>query len=824
MVRPARIAALSSLVVAAPAAAQERVIDIDIPATTAGEAVRMLGRQGRVSVGIHDASLLRLPVAGVRGRYLPQQVLERLFAGAAVRVRRVAEASFVVERAPVGPGKPRVMRPQRAAAPPAKPPAAVQDDVIVVTATKRDVPLSAYAGGAEILDGERLSLAEGARGTDAIEARASSVTSTHLGPGRNKLFIRGIADSSFVGPTQATVGQYWGNSRITYSAPDPSLRLYDVKRIEVLEGPQGTLYGAGSLGGVLRVVPNGPDLGMMGGQAWGGVQAIQHGAPGGDGGAILNLPIVQDRLALRVLGFGGIDGGYIDDRQRRLHDVNRVTTIGGRAALRYAPGSDWTIDLTTLAQRIHGDDSQYADREGDGLSRAGSVAQPYHNAYWLGEMVVNKRWGKTVWTTSFGYADQQVFEQFEGPRLIDITRLDVQPSVDAQPTVFRQDNHIRLRSAETRLARRGIDGAGWLIGLSLLQNRASVRRDTGEAPVRTLLTGVRNVANEATLYGEYGMTPTARTTLTLGGRVTQSSLTGESQDVPEPVALRIDPEARATRHETRLLPAASLSWRPAEGVVAFVRYQQGFRPGGIAIRQNFVQRFQGDRVETTEIGARVGRRRFDLALTLSYTRWRNVQADLVDGFGYPTTANIGDGRIRSVGWSGKWRPVDGLELDAALYLNDSHITPAYSITPATSVTRVYAITPAYSGVPLAIEVGRIDETRLPNVADRSGRIGIAYSRLLRSGQRLDLNGFARYIGKSTLGIGTILGIPQGNYLDTGLELRVGNERRGISLAATNLLDSRGNRFALGSPFLVRQQNQITPLQPRSFRLGVDAHF
>ncbi|MGL1664234.1 TonB-dependent receptor plug domain-containing protein, partial [Vibrio parahaemolyticus] len=108
---------------------------------------------------------------------------------------------------------------------------------------------------------------------------------------------------SFVGPTQATVGQYWGNSRITYSAPDPSLRLYDVERVEVLEGPQGTLYGAGSLGGVVRVVPRAPDLTAFGGQAWGGVQAVQHGGLGGDGGAILNLPVAPDRAALRALFF-----------------------------------------------------------------------------------------------------------------------------------------------------------------------------------------------------------------------------------------------------------------------------------------------------------------------------------------------------------------------------------------------------------------------------------------------------------------------------------------------------------------------------------------
>ncbi|MGZ2810188.1 hypothetical protein, partial [Pseudomonas aeruginosa] len=75
-----------------------------------------------------------------------------------------------------------------------------------MTGSKRDIPLSAYPGGVQILDGRSLSAAAAARGNDLLEMRVASVASTHLGPGRNKLFIRGIADSSFVGPTQATVG------------------------------------------------------------------------------------------------------------------------------------------------------------------------------------------------------------------------------------------------------------------------------------------------------------------------------------------------------------------------------------------------------------------------------------------------------------------------------------------------------------------------------------------------------------------------------------------------------------------------------------------
>ncbi|MFV0624328.1 TonB-dependent receptor domain-containing protein [Sphingomonas sp. ac-8] len=772
---------------------------MDVPAATAGEAVGTLGRQARISIGFRDPRLARMRVKPVRGRYTPAQALERLLAGTPARARRVASASFVIERAPARSYAPAV-RPR-----PAEPAIEPSPAEIVVTATKRDVPLAAYAGGAQIVDGETLSVAEAARGTGLIETRAASVTSTHLGPGRNKLFIRGIADSSFVGPTQATVGQYWGNSRITYSAPDPSLRLYDVRSVEVLEGPQGTLYGAGSLGGVVRVVPNAPDLGSAGGNMWGGVQAIQHGDPGVDGGAILNLPLVEGRLGLRVLAFGGIDGGYIDDRERGLNDVNRVATIGGRAALRYRPDDDWTIDVTGLGQRIVGDDSQYADRFEDGLSRASTVAQPYRNVYWLGDVVVRKALGPVEWTSSIGYANQHVFEQFEGPRLADVTRLDMVPDAQAPPTAFTQNNRIAMVTAETRLARRGPDGTGWVIGASALRNRARVHRRMGEAATRELLTGVRNEVDETTLYGEYGVAPLADTTLTLGGRLTHSKLGGRSEDTLRSIALRVDPEAADTRSETRLLPSASLSWRPQAGTMVFARYQQGFRPGGIAVRRDFIQRFNGDRVETLEAGGRVEGDSVEAGITVSHTRWRNIQADIVDGFGFPTTANIGDGRVWSLGWSGRWRPAAGLEVDAALYLNDSRITdPALSILP--------------------LETGAIDRERLPNVADRSGRIGVRYSGRLGAAAGFDLAGYARYIGQSTLGIGSILGRLQGDYLDTGLELRIGDDRRGLSLTATNLLDARGNRFALGSPFLIRDEDQITPLQPRSIRIGFDAAF
>ncbi|MEO7687900.1 MAG: TonB-dependent receptor, partial [Sphingomonas sp.] len=502
---------------------------------------------------------------------------------------------------------------------------------------------------------------------------------------------------------------------------------------------------------------------------------------------------------------GSIDGGYIDDTRRGLKDVNDVHTIGGRAALRFAPGDDWTFDLSGVGQRIEGADSQYAQRGGDGLSRASSIAQPYRNEYWLGDLVVRKQWGTLELTSSLGYAHQYVSEQFEGPALSDPADPELEPLADASSATYGQTDRISMITAETRLARRGPDGTGWVIGLSVLHNEARANRRMNVGPFDVALTGVRNQVDEQTLYGETSFHLANRLTLTLGGRLTHSRLSGDSEDVLEVVALRVDPGANSARSETRLLPSAALAYRPTDRLTLFARYQQGFRPGGIAVRRDFVQRFKGDRISTTEAGARYSSNDFSLSLNASWSRWSDIQADLIDGFGFPTTANVGDGRVLSVGVSSRWRPFRGLSFDASLYLNDSRVTSR-----------------DLANFPTDLSAG--DFERLPNVANATGRIGFTYATPLSAKLDLEINGFARYVGKSTLGIGPILGQLQGDYLDTSLEFRVGTARRAVTLSLNNLLDARGNRFALGSPFLVRDRNQITPLQPRSVRLGFDVAF
>jgi iron complex outermembrane recepter protein len=585
----------------------------------------------------------------------------------------------------------------------------------------------------------------------------------------------------------------------------------------VLQGPQGTLYGAGSLGGVMRAVPNAPATDRPSGAAWAGVTATQHGQPSADGGALINLPLLDDRLAVRALGFAGIDGGYIDDTLRKINDINTVRTYGARGAVRWAPDNATTVDTSLLLQRIAGADSQYADAGGNGLTRASSVAQPYSNAIAQGEIAVTRHLGQQLdLTASIAYTTQHVFEQYEGDALSDPAQPGAPPAPDAYQTAYNQDDRIHMATGELRLARSRDDGTGWLIAASVLQNVDSIHRQMGGTDTSMVmgaqggqvplyeLTGVRNIAEEETLFGEFSFHLADRLALTLGGRLVRTRLAGQSLDVSPSVALGEDPNASASRIEMRALPSAALVWHAADHLALFARYQQSFRPGGIAVRENYIERFDSDAVQSIEAGARLTTRRLESVLSLSWTAWNDIQADLIDGYGFPTTANIGDGRVLTISWTGTWRPVPALRLEAGLLANDSHIIDTTSLAASLLDTS-------------------IDRSRLPNVADWIGRGAVHYATQVFD-LPLDLSGYARYTGKSTLGVGDVLGRIQGNYVDTGLELRLGDAQRSVSLGLTNLLDTRGNQFALGSPFLLRTRSEITPLRPRSVRVGVQIGF
>lgn len=322
----------------------------------------------------------------------------------------------------------------------------------------------------------------------------------------------------------------------------------------------------------------------------------------------------------------------------------------------------------------------------------------------------------------------------------------------------------------------------------------SLDADAGDVEIADLA----NSASETTLYGEYAATLRRSLLITVGTRLSRVRLTdGLKRSGGKEAG---DGREVAGRTETRMLPSVSAMYRPTPKWTLFTRYQQGFRPGGLALHQNLVQPFSGDRVTTIEGGTRFTSATFDGSAALAWTRWRDVQADVVDELGFASTTNVGNGRVASLEVRLRWRPTSDAQVEAAANWNDGRL-----------------VTRTFSTLPFRL-VG--DDDRLPNVVRANARLAANYAYALSPNIRATLDGSVRYVGRSMLGIGSIFGRDQGDYVDTSIELRLDHGARHLSMSMTNLLDARGNRFALGSPYLVRDEPQFTPLQPRSLRLGL----
>lgn len=489
----------------------------DVPPGRFGDVAAAVGAQAHITVAIPDPKVAGRRSGGVRGTMSVRTALAHIVRGAD------ADIVFYNSRMVGIVGRPPPSRPARPPMPasPHRLVVSVPTDEaaaadIVVTASKQPTSLTNFPGSVRLVVLDRgWAARNGARGTAAITATMPILGATNLGPARNKLFIRGIADSSFNGPTQATVGQYLGDVRLNYNAPDPNLNLYDVQRIEVLTGPQGSLYGASSLGGIMRLEPNPPDMDHVSATASVGGSTTHLGGMGADGATMINLPVVAGRVALRLVTFAAHEPGYIDDPSRGLRNVNATTSYGQRMTLRITDLAEATVDLGVVIQNTSDEDGQYTLRGDPPLTRRTALPQPFDNTYYLGFLTARRTLGRAelVSTTSVVRHDLQT--------VFDATALYGSEST-AQ---FQEDNHITLLSHETRVSGGGAL-APWVAGVASIYNDSRSSRALEISGDQTYDSGVVNRQLELALFGQLSR-PIAQTlTGTIGGRFTLSRSTG----------------------------------------------------------------------------------------------------------------------------------------------------------------------------------------------------------------------------------------------------------------------------------------------------------
>jgi outer membrane receptor protein involved in Fe transport len=318
---------------------------------------------------------------------------------------------------------------------------------------------------------------------------------------------------------------------------------------------------------------------------------------------------------------------------------------------------------------------------------------------------------------------------------------------------------------------------------------------------------VENRVRENTIYGEAGLELLPGIEASIGARYTASKLSGSGEHL-SPLAIMRLAEEDAKRKEHRFLPSAALLARPIDGLTLYARYQQGFRPGGLSIASDTVRLYRNDQLGTAEAGFRYGvpgRDRFDLQGSATRSNWQDIQADFIDPSGLPVTDNIGDGRVWTLTVNGGARLSSEFRVEAGLAWNDGEITNP---------------TPAFQTLVGSAAAGSME---IPNIARVVARGAIDWHKDLPGDWKVEANAYARYVGKSRLGVGPHLGENQGDYLDSGLIVRLEGNQRAFSLSVTNLTDEIGNRFAFGAP-IATGADQITPLKPRTIRVGFEQSF
>ena len=690
--------------------------------------------------------------------------LRKLLDGTHLRAVRVDATTWRIEPVPHR----NAARKGRGIAPPAD-----TGGDIIVTASKRDERLSDLPASIGILAAPALDRLAGRRGLVDLLATTDGAFSTNLGPGRDRVFLRGVADSAFNGTSQSLVSLYLDDARIGYSSPDPDLRMVDIDRVEILRGPQGTLYGTGALGGVVRIVTTPPDLDRASETLSTEFTGIKDGALGGALDATVNLPIVTGSVALRASAWAETMPGWIDDSERRKRNVNRTVRTGGRAAVRWAIGDGWTATASGVGQWIGTRDSQYATR---GLTRATSIAEPQDNDFVSGSLDIRGSIGRLGVQSTTSVVSHDFASTYDAS-----TRAGALGT--GTPLAYDEDREIRLLTQELRLSDPSARHP-WIVGVSLLKGTTRLKGSFVATGDTIAVRDDKEAVFEGAIFAEgtQRLSPALDFKLGLRGFITTNDI---EQQGPE--------EQSATK--LGVTPSATLSWHRDETGLVWLRYASAIRPAAVSRDLSGTdQRIPGDELQSLELGWRVRALDDRLSLTgaIFGAVWKHLRSDVVGSDGLFGTIDVGDATNYGIEF--------GARMDAR----------PLTIDVGTTVQRARLTSPNYSQ-------RDDDDRRLPVVPDFSVRAGVTRKFSLIA---LPASAYltARYIGQTRLSFDPALDRRAGDYATLGAGATLDDGPRHWSVAVDNVLNGRGNSFGFGNPFTLATTRQTVPIRPRSITL------
>ncbi|GAC20652.1 TonB-dependent receptor [Paraglaciecola arctica] len=338
----------------------------------------------------------------------------------------------------------------------------VEYERVVVTSRKRsesmnDVPISINVVSEDLINNL------GASDFTDLIGVVPSLTAYQNGPGRTRLSIRGVANGGGNDndtQNQETVGIYLDEIPISMGGMNPELALFDLKRVEVLRGPQGTLFGAGSMTGTVRLVSNDPNLSEFEGKYEASASTIEHGSQNASLKALVNVPIIEDKLAVRVSAYYLDNGGYIDNSLTGEKDLNDGNAKGAKLSALYIPSDELSIEMSLL-HHDYSDNGRPVDIDSTPLFvRDYPSFDGYDDTMDIGNLTLtyDLDWAELVSSTS--YFDRSIVN----PRSLDLLiESALPPSVTPHELIDFTDSKVIVQ--EFRLASISDSDLQWTVGV-----------------------------------------------------------------------------------------------------------------------------------------------------------------------------------------------------------------------------------------------------------------------------------------------------------------------------------------------------------------------
>lgn len=768
---------------------------LDIRKATVSETLIELGVRLGVSVGGVEAC--KGPGAPLVGSFTLREALDRAVAGRGCAYTLVD--AHTIRFSPLKPAPPAQVAVRPVAPTTIEPVAPLAP--LIVTAGKRPARLGSLPGGVSVIGSPQLQ-DTGVGETGSVSRQTAGFITTNLGAARNKILLRGLSDGTFTGRTQSTVGTYLDDLPVNYNAPDPDLRLIDVDRVEVLRGPQGALYGGGSLSGIYRIVTRAPELGAYTASAGATFADTESGSNSYRFEGVVNVP-TSAQSALRATIYHDVDGGYLDDLNLRLSNVDKTTRRGGRVAWRVERGQ-WEVRLGVAGQSVSSKDTQYVTLAPGGPRRANQVRETHRNRLGQTSLKISGSgdWGRFESVT--GYVAHKFASRYDAT--LALTEFSEQA---VELGLYDEASRVRMAIEDALYTGPESGRLRWMVGVfatrSIEEGDADLRARSGNVTRNVYNEDRKDLLNEYAVYGEASYDLGGGWKVALGGRRFESTVHTRSYVLaPSPgVSRDLDRSASFGGFS----PKVSLQRDLSGGGMIYALTSEGYRAGGFnsggLVTPSETRRvFKPDHLRNYELGATLTpfKGRLNLRTALFYVDWRDIQTDQYFASGLSYTANIGDGRNRGVEIEAAWRATSRLTLSGNALFNEpklNRIAPGFGIAATAS---------------------------LPGVPDVSFGSLVTYQRPLTGAASLMLTAETGYIGRSRLTFDPRYSPSMGGYYTGKLSAQVMTDRWRAALFVSNPWNSSSDTFAYGNPFSFGQVRQVTPQRPRTWSLALSANF